>query len=92
MQQSSTLPERENSVWRLSHEGSELFLAGSGSTSCTMAVAVFFLLANQSALAKLEDEVRAVMPDINVIPPVKVLEELPWLVSFSPNTSPAIAA
>jgi cytochrome P450 len=80
MQQSSQLPPEEKSVMRLSHEGSELFLAGSGPTSRTMAAALFFLIANPDALARLRQEIWEVMPDINVIPPAKVLEELPWLV------------
>jgi hypothetical protein len=80
MQQSSSLPPEEKSVWRLSHEGSELFLAGSGPTSRTLAAAVFFIVSNPFALARLREEIWEVMPDIDVIPPAKVLEVLPWLV------------
>lgn len=81
MSESSSLPPEEKSVMRLSHEGTELFLAGSGPTSRTMAAAVFFLLENPSVLTELKKEIWSVMPDINIIPPAKILEELPLMVS-----------
>jgi cytochrome P450 len=87
MQQSSSLPPEEKSLSRLSHEGTELFLAGSGPTSRTMAAAVFFLVSNPSALARLREEIWKVMPDFNFIPPASVLEELPWLVRCVSYTS-----
>jgi cytochrome P450 len=84
VEQSSSLPPEEKSVSRLSHEGTELFLAGSGPTSRTLAAALFFLLTHKSALDKLKEEIWSVMPDKGEIPPAKALEELPWLVSQPP--------
>ena len=64
----------------MAHEGTELFAAGAGASSRTMSSAFYHLLTNPSALAHLRVEIMDVMPNINVIPSAKSLEELPWLV------------
>ena len=64
----------------MAHEGTELFAAGSGPSSRTMSFAVYHLLTNPGALARLQVEIMQAMPDIKIIPSAKSLEELPWLV------------
>lgn len=76
----SSLPIEEKSLNRLSQEGLVMIVAGSESTSRTLMMATYYLLANPPALARLKEELAEAMPDPLVVPPVKVLEALPWLV------------
>ncbi|CAL3965293.1 unnamed protein product [Diplocarpon coronariae] len=75
----SSLPMEEKSLSRLSQEGLVMIVAGSESTSRTLMMATYYLLTTPSALANLKRELYEAMPDASVVPPVKVLEALPWL-------------
>lgn len=76
----SSLPIEEKSLNRLSQEGLVMIVAGSESTSRTLMLATYYLLTTPSAMASLKKELLEVMPDPSIVPPVKVLEVLPWLV------------
>lgn len=78
----SSLPAEEKGLTRLAQEGLVMFAAGSESTSRSLMLAVYYLLRDPSAMEKLREELVAVMPDPHVVPSVKVLEALPWLVSW----------
>ncbi|CZT00490.1 hypothetical protein WAI453_009304 [Rhynchosporium graminicola] len=75
----SNIPIEEKSLNRLSQEGVVMIAAGSETTSRTLMLATYYLLANPSAMAKLKQELYEAIPDSSVLPPVKVLESLPWL-------------
>jgi hypothetical protein len=76
----STLPIEEKSLNRLSQEGLVMIVAGSESTSRTLMLATYYLLTTPSAMENLKKELLEAMPDPSVVPHVKVLESLPWLV------------
>lgn len=64
-----------------------MIVAGSESTSRTMMLATYYLLTTPSAMENLKKELLEAMPDPSVVPPVKVLESLPWLVYISAHRS-----
>ena len=77
----SSLPPPEKSVQRMGKEAFVIVAAGGETTSRTLTMAIYRLLANPKMLERLNGELMTVMPDINVMPSVKSLEALPWLVS-----------
>lgn len=79
----SSLPIEEKSLARLSQEGLVMIVAGSETSSRTLMLATYNLLSTPSALAELKKELLEVMPDPSVVPAVKVLEALPWLVGYT---------
>lgn len=56
-----------------------MYAAGSEGTSRVIMMGTYYLLRNPKALKWLREEIMEVMPDRDVVPPVKVLEELSWL-------------
>lgn len=59
---SSKLPEHEKTTVMLAEETQSLIAAGTETTSWTLTVATFYLLANPSILRKLKEELRSVDP------------------------------
>ena len=79
---SSSLSSKEKKRDRIAQEGFVIIAAGGETTARVLATATFHLLANQdSALARLKDELAIAMEDPNTIPDMRTLEKLPWLVS-----------
>ena len=77
----STLPPHEKSVDRMAEEALVIIAAGGETTSRVLTMAIYYLLVNPAALKRLNGEIFRVMPNVNVMPSVKSLETLPWLVS-----------
>ena len=75
----SSLPIEEKSLNRLSQEGLVMIVAGSESTSRTLMLATYYLLSAPHVMEQLKKEILEAMPDPMTVPPVKVLESLPWL-------------
>lgn len=75
----SSLPIEEKSLNRLSQEGLVMIVAGSESTSRTLMLATYYLLSAPHVMEQLKKELLEAMPDPMTVPPVKVLESLPWL-------------
>ena len=76
----SALPAEEKREDRLAHEGFIMVSAGGETTSRILSTALFHIVLNQSVLGRLQKEIMMVMPDVNMVPAVKTLEELPYLV------------
>lgn len=68
---------------RMAHEGFVILLAGSDTTARTMGVAVYHLIANPHLAQRSREELKTVMPRTQDTVELKVLQELPWLVSLS---------
>lgn len=79
----SNLPQDEKRPERMAHEGFEILLAGSDTTARTMGIAVYHLIANPHLAQRLREELKTVMPKSQDVVELKVLQELPWLVSLS---------
>lgn len=79
----SSLPPEEKNLTRLSQEGLVMLVAGSESTSRSLMLAIYYLLSNPNILARLQEELDSLMPDLSMVPAVKVLETLPLLVRLS---------
>ena len=77
----SNLPEDEKRPERLAHEGFEILLAGSETTARTMGIAVYHLIANPPVAQRLREELRTLIPEPHEIVELRLLHELPWLVS-----------
>ncbi|KAF5844026.1 hypothetical protein GGP41_009352 [Bipolaris sorokiniana] len=76
---SSSLPESDKSVGRLTQEASSVVGAGMETTKWALTVGSFHLLDNSAVLAKLKAELSEAMPDPSVILPYSDLEKLPYL-------------
>lgn len=79
---SSDLPQPEKSAKRMGEEAFVIIAAGGETTGRSLATAVFFLLSDPPATAKLKTELKEAMPNEEVVPTLKELEKLPWLVSL----------
>jgi cytochrome P450 len=77
----SDLPEREKNYGRLWQEGSALIGAAVETTSNTLIVALYHLLQNPDKLARLKEELEAVMPNATQLTAWAKLEVLPYLTS-----------
>ena len=73
------VPLHEKTVARLSEEAQALIAAGSLTTSNALDTTTYYLLANPTSMARLQEELRVAIPDLAVIPPVANLEKLPYL-------------
>ena len=79
----SKLPDHEKKADRIAHEGLEVLLAGSATFARVMTTATFHILDQPGLKARLCEEVRRLMPDASVIPPVRLLESSALLVCSS---------
>lgn len=59
---SSGLPESEKTVYRLRDEAQIIVAAGTATTSSTLSVATYYLLANPDILRKLKSELKSAFP------------------------------
>lgn len=75
----SDLPAEEKTVFRLSGEATTILLAGTETTSWTLSVTTFYLLANPLLLGRLAEELQTVVQDPRKLPRLSVLEQLPFL-------------
>ena len=75
----SDLPEEDKVPMRLGQEAFTLLVAGGESTSRSLTVATYYILANASIKRKLEEELKTAIPNPFAMPKVKDLEQLPWL-------------
>lgn len=75
----SDLPEHEKTITRLANEGTAVMGAGTETTSWTLSVITFYLLTQPAVLARLTEELRAVVSNPHNLPPWSTLEALPYL-------------
>ncbi|KAL8847166.1 MAG: hypothetical protein Q9221_007796, partial [Calogaya cf. arnoldii] len=75
----SALPIHEKGVHRLAQEGSAVVVAGGETSARILAFGTFYILTNHHNLRQMQKELDAAMPDTSEIPPLKVLENLPYL-------------
>jgi cytochrome P450 len=73
------LPASEKSVERLVQEGNVLIGAGTETTAWCLSVITYHLLSQPPLLKKLQDELRAAIPDPNQLVRLETLESLPYL-------------
>lgn len=76
------LPSEEKSLDRLSDEASVLIGAAADAPTLFLTGLTFHLLANPEVLKRLRSELVSVMPDPAILPSWKVLDKLPYLVSY----------
>ncbi|KAI0536933.1 cytochrome P450 [Xylaria digitata] len=85
--QNDGLPVSEKRFDRISHEAVTLMAAGSETTSSTLMMAVYFILADkQNILPRLREEVESLLSTRSSRPPVAELERLPWLTAVIKET------
>ncbi|MCJ1434051.1 hypothetical protein MMC27_003417 [Xylographa pallens] len=75
----SDLSESDKSVQRLTDEALIVVGAGTITTSWTLAVATYHLLASPRILTILKNELKSAIPDPNIDVPLAVLDQLPYL-------------
>ena len=78
----SDVPEEEKSFERLWQEAQVTIGAGSDTTGNAFTVTHFHLLDNPGILKKLQDELREALPNKYDPVELRVVEQLPYLVSF----------
>ncbi|KAL8722842.1 MAG: hypothetical protein Q9225_000729 [Loekoesia sp. 1 TL-2023] len=78
---SKGLSAKEKEADRIAQEGFVVLVAGGETTARVLTTATYHLLADKrSALKRLKEELATVMVEPDTQVPVKVLEQLPWLV------------
>lgn len=82
----STLADNEKSVDRLAQDGFLAIGAGGDPPARTLTAAIYQLLRNAEALAKLKKELVEAMPDPTEIASLRRLEALPWLTAVLKET------
>lgn len=82
---SKGLSAKEKETDRLAQEGFVVLVAGGETTARVLTTATYHLLASKgSAVQKLKEELATIMVEPDTQVPVKVLEQLPWLVCSLP--------
>ena len=77
-----SLPAQEKNEDRIAQEAFNLLVAAGATTAVVLTTATYHLLMNQNDyLARLKQELEAVMEDPYTRVDVRTLEQLPWLVS-----------
>ncbi|KJZ70886.1 hypothetical protein HIM_09712 [Hirsutella minnesotensis 3608] len=80
MMRSNVLPDHEKGERRLQADGMTLIAAGFDTTSRTLTIAFYHLLAKPAMRARVLDEIRTLMPTpTSPLPTVAQLEQLPYL-------------
>ncbi|KAF2808737.1 oxoglutarate/iron-dependent oxygenase [Mytilinidion resinicola] len=74
-----TLPEEEKRPERVFQEGLVAVSAASETTAWTLTVGLFHVLNQPEVLSKLRAELESNIPDASELPPLSVLEQLPYL-------------
>jgi cytochrome P450 len=82
----SDLPESEKSVDRIAQEAQTLVAAGSATTSYFLKSAIYFVLADQNVLKRLQAELKEHIPDPTDFPPSHQLQKLPFLSAVAKET------
>ncbi|KAK1726379.1 LOW QUALITY PROTEIN: cytochrome P450 [Colletotrichum acutatum] len=75
----SNLPQGEKGFKRMAQESFTVLTASGDTIGRTPTTAVYHLLSDPNQLAKLKEELRAVMPDSSMDVPLRKLESLPWI-------------
>ena len=76
-----SLPEQEKQEDRIAQEAFNLLVAAGATTAVVLTTATYHLLMDQKDyLARLKEELEAVMEDPSTRVEVRILEQLPWLV------------
>ena len=75
----SKLLPQEKRVERIAQEGFGLVIAGSETMARSLAVATYHLLANKDVCIRLKMELEQLIPEPDVLPEHKVLQESPYL-------------
>lgn len=79
---SKILSSIEKEEDRIAQEAFVVLVAGGETTAQVLTTATFHLLANKdTALLRLKDELNGIMLDPEIQVSLKILEQLPWLVS-----------
>ncbi|KAL8869024.1 MAG: hypothetical protein Q9198_007995 [Flavoplaca austrocitrina] len=76
---SSGFPVHEKSIHRLTQEGFSVVVAGGETSARILAYGIFYILTHPQVLRQMQHELDATMPDASKIPPIRVLEDLPYL-------------
>ncbi|KAL8753030.1 MAG: hypothetical protein Q9184_005544 [Pyrenodesmia sp. 2 TL-2023] len=76
---SKGLSPKEKEVDRLAQEGFVVLVAGGETTAQVLTTGTYHLLANKNPRQRLKDELATIMVEPGAQPPLKVLEQLPWL-------------
>ena len=79
----SRLPKEEKASQRMGEEAFSIIAAGGETIARTLTTATYHLLSNPTTLERLRRELRELQPNPHILPEVKQLEHLPWLVSHS---------
>ena len=82
----SKLPNSEKGVDRLAREGITIVGAGTITTAWTLAVAVYYILADPKILKKLRSELQTAIPDPSETPLLSTLDQLPYLRGVAQET------
>ncbi|KAL0778599.1 hypothetical protein CaCOL14_004857 [Colletotrichum acutatum] len=83
-------PSGEKGFKRMAQESFTVLTASGDTIGRTPTTAVYHLLSDPNQLAKLKEELRAVMPDSSMDVPLRKLESLPWIVICSQVTPSAL--
>ena len=83
------LPAAERMLPRLTDDAKLLMVAGTDAPSQVLAITMFHILHDQSVYRKCQGELEDNIPNPQDIPPLRVLERLPYLVS-SKSTRPSL--
>ncbi|KAK5676948.1 hypothetical protein LTS10_010712 [Elasticomyces elasticus] len=75
----SRLPEEDKNYHRIAHEGLEVLLAGSNTTSKVISRAIFHINTDAAVKTRLQEELRRVMPDAGVVPDADTLNSSVYL-------------
>ncbi|KAI9883757.1 MAG: hypothetical protein M1823_004458 [Watsoniomyces obsoletus] len=75
----SDLPPEEKTVQRVTEDGGSVITAGTVTTAHFLSVTSYHILANPDIHRKLKRELEEVMPNPTELPPLHVLEQLPYL-------------
>lgn len=80
------LPTAEKQTVRVIQEAGALVGAGGESTTQVLITMAYCLIASPEKLTRLRDELRPLMPNAkSPVPPLRELEQLPYLVSSTSN-------
>lgn len=80
----SSLPVSEKTPIRLAGEAGTLLGAGTETTARTLAVTSFYLINSPDVMGKLKRELHEVLPTLDTVVPLPLMEKLPYLVRTSP--------
>ena len=75
----SDMPTSEKSVKRVAQEAQTLVAAGSSTTVHFLKTTIYFILADPDVHERLKAELKKAIPNLDQLPPLHVLQKLPYL-------------